>query len=78
MNLDTYATMCGVSVHALTEAKQPASSLKRLLLVFIQDSFELRYLSCVCFSHVYSGKCLYYKFHVNGEHLLYMSVIQYI
>ena len=29
MNLDTYVIMCGMSVHAIAEAKRPASVLKK-------------------------------------------------
>ena len=33
VDLDTYATMCGISVHAIVEAKQPTCILKKLILV---------------------------------------------
>ena len=33
MNLDTYASVCDISVHAIVEAKRPASFLKKLILV---------------------------------------------
>ena len=37
MNFDTYAIMCGISVHAIAEAKRPASFLKKVILVLIKS-----------------------------------------
>ena len=38
MNLDTYAIICNISVHAVSEVKRPARLLKKLILLFQQFS----------------------------------------
>ena len=48
MNTDTYAIMCDIivtGVRAIVEAKQPASFLKKLILVHILSSVTENYPS---------------------------------
>ena len=52
MNLDTYAIMCAISVHAIAEAKRPASFLK-------QEAYGLRfaYLTETAFAYLQIQYC---------------------
>ena len=46
MNHDirVYVIMCGISVHAVVEAKRPASNLKQLILVFVTNDLKCEWV----------------------------------
>ena len=46
MNLVSYAIICGISVHAIAEAKRPASFLKKLILIYLKIIYCLINLFC--------------------------------
>ena len=52
MNHDirVYVIMCGISVHAVVEAKRPASVFKQLILVFVTYNLKCEW---VIFSYVW-------------------------